>query len=166
MLARRFLFRDLFNCVRIIINNVFEQNVIYDIRRDVFKHSQRLPIGYFDQRASGDLMTRVIDEVNADGESSDRWDRARHGCALSVIGVMALLLHKNPLLALIALAADPAAHRRNVLVHVDRAQALSAAKESRQRDERVPDGQSARHAPNQGFWTAEPRGRAFCATSR
>jgi ATP-binding cassette subfamily B protein len=26
---------------------------------------QRLPVGYFDQRASGDLMTRVIEDVNA-----------------------------------------------------------------------------------------------------
>jgi len=42
-LVAAFLFRDLFNSVRILVNNVFEQNVIYDIRRDVFSRVQRLP---------------------------------------------------------------------------------------------------------------------------
>src|SRR5437879_7261170 len=60
-----FLLRDLFNSLRIRINNTFEQNVIYDMRREVYACLQRLPVNYFDQRASGDLMTRVIEEVNA-----------------------------------------------------------------------------------------------------
>lgn len=60
-----FLLRDLFNSLRILINNTFEQNVIYDMRREVYARLQRLPVNYFDQRASGDLMTRVIEDVNA-----------------------------------------------------------------------------------------------------
>src|SRR5712664_1391518 len=60
-----FLLRDLFNSLRILINNTFEQNVIYDMRRDVYARLQRLPVNYFDQRASGDLMTRVIEDVNS-----------------------------------------------------------------------------------------------------
>src|ERR1041384_4352172 len=53
--AGAFLLRDLFNSLRIRINNTFEQNVIYDMRRDVFARLQRLPVNYFDARASGDL---------------------------------------------------------------------------------------------------------------
>ena len=34
-MALAFLLRDLFNSLRIRINNHFEQNVIYDMRRDV-----------------------------------------------------------------------------------------------------------------------------------
>ena len=64
-LAGAFLMRDAFNSLRILVNNVFEQNVIYDMRRDVFARLQRLPVGYFDQRASGDLMTRVIELLGA-----------------------------------------------------------------------------------------------------
>jgi len=60
-----FFLRDLFNGLRILINNTFEQNVIYDMRRDVYARLQRLPVNYFDQRASGDLMTRVIEDVNS-----------------------------------------------------------------------------------------------------
>src|SRR6185436_18111362 len=60
-----FLLRDLFNSLRILINNTFEQNVIYDMRREIYARLQRLPVNYFDQRASGDLMTRVIEDVNS-----------------------------------------------------------------------------------------------------
>jgi ATP-binding cassette subfamily B protein/subfamily B ATP-binding cassette protein MsbA len=51
-----FAMRDLFNSLRILINNTLEQNVIYDMRRDVYARLQRLPVNYFDQRASIALM--------------------------------------------------------------------------------------------------------------
>lgn len=57
--------RDFFNFLRIQLNNRFEQRVIFDMRRDLYDKLQRLSVQYFDQRASGDLMTRVIDDVNA-----------------------------------------------------------------------------------------------------
>ncbi len=64
LLAACFL-RDFFNFLRIQLNNRFEQHVIFDMRRDLYDKLQRLPVSYYDQRATGDLMTRVIDDVNA-----------------------------------------------------------------------------------------------------
>jgi ABC-type multidrug transport system fused ATPase/permease subunit len=106
-LAVAFLMRDGFNSIRIFVNNVFEQNVIYDIRRDVFKHLQRLPVGYFDQRASGDLMTRVVEDVNA--VERVLIDGTEQGtiASLSVIGVLAILFHENASLAWMALVPIP-----------------------------------------------------------
>ncbi len=60
-----FLLRELFNSLRIRINNSLEQNVIFDMRRDIYARLQRLPVTWFDQRASGDLLTRVIEDVNS-----------------------------------------------------------------------------------------------------
>jgi ABC-type multidrug transport system fused ATPase/permease subunit len=57
--------RDFFGFLRIQLNNRFEQRVIFDMRRDLYDKLQRLSVHYFDQRATGDLMTRVIDDVNA-----------------------------------------------------------------------------------------------------
>ena len=59
------LLRDGFNLLRIQLNNRFEQLVIFDMRRDLYDKLQRLSVSYYDQRATGDLMTRVIDDVNA-----------------------------------------------------------------------------------------------------
>ncbi len=102
-----FLLRDLFNSLRIRINNVFEQNVIYDMRREVYAKLQRLPVGYFDQRASGDLMTRVLEDVN----SVERLliDGTEQGTValLSIFGVLAILFSTNAKLALVAMVPLP-----------------------------------------------------------
>src|SRR6266571_5711963 len=106
-LLAAFLLRDLFNSLRIRINNKFEQNVIYDMRRDVYARLQRLPVNYFDHRASGDLMTRVLEDVN----SVERVliDGTEQGTValLSIVGVLAFMVHNNPMLALVALAPIP-----------------------------------------------------------
>ena len=102
-----FLLRDFFNGVRIHINNTFEQNVIYDMRRDLYARLQRLPVNYFDQRASGDLMTRVVEDVN----SVERVliDGTEQGslAVLTIIGVMVIKFHTNPALAAVALVPLP-----------------------------------------------------------
>jgi len=102
-----FLLRDLFNAFRILVNNHFEQNVIFDMRREVYARLQRLPVGYFDQRASGDLMTRIIEDVN----SLERVliDGTEQGvvAVVGVLGVAVILFYTNPLLALVALTPIP-----------------------------------------------------------
>ncbi|MEO5804515.1 MAG: ABC transporter ATP-binding protein [Verrucomicrobiota bacterium] len=102
-----FFLREFFNSIRIRINNTFEQNVIYDMRREVYGKLQRLPVNYFDQRASGDLMTRVIEDVN----SVERLliDGTEQGtvAVLSIIGVLIILFVTNPILASVALVPLP-----------------------------------------------------------
>lgn len=60
-----FLLKDGLNCARIFINNHFEQNVIYDIRSDLYRKIQRLPLPWFDSRRTGDIMTRVVEDVTS-----------------------------------------------------------------------------------------------------
>jgi ABC-type multidrug transport system fused ATPase/permease subunit len=107
LLLLAFLLRDLCNSLRILVNNIFEQNVIFDMRRDVYSRLQRLPVGYFDQRASGDVMTRVLEDVN----SVERVliDGTEQGtvASLSVICVAVVLFYKNPLLAAVAMIPLP-----------------------------------------------------------
>jgi ABC-type multidrug transport system fused ATPase/permease subunit len=102
-----FLFRDLFNGLRILINNVFEQNVIYDMRRDLYARLQRLPVNYFDQRASGDLMTRVLEDVNSVERVLIDGTEQGSVAILSVLGVAAIMFNTNPTLALVAMAPIP-----------------------------------------------------------
>ncbi|MBK1828398.1 ABC transporter ATP-binding protein [Haloferula rosea] len=60
-----FLIKDGLNCARIFVNNHFEQNVIYDIRSDLYRKIQRLPLRWFDSRRTGDIMTRVVEDVTS-----------------------------------------------------------------------------------------------------
>jgi ABC-type multidrug transport system fused ATPase/permease subunit len=65
LVAVSFVLRDGLNAVRIILNNTFEQKVVFDLRRDLYATLQRLPLRWYDQRATGDIITRVIDDVTA-----------------------------------------------------------------------------------------------------
>ncbi len=107
LLIGAFFLRELFTGLRIRLNNELEQRVILDIRRDVYARLQRLPVGWFDQRASGDLMTRVIEDVN----SMERLliDGTEQGTVaiLSIVGVLTILFWTNPVLAGVALAPLP-----------------------------------------------------------
>src|SRR6266404_9452812 len=53
------------NALRLWFNNTFEQKVIFDLRSDLYSHIQFLPLRWFDNRATGDLMTRIIEDVSS-----------------------------------------------------------------------------------------------------
>jgi ABC-type multidrug transport system fused ATPase/permease subunit len=105
--AVAFLVQHLFNSLRIILNNIFEQKVIFDLRSDLYSHIQLLPLRWFDNRATGDLMTRVIEDVN----SVERVliDGIEQGvvAVLQIVIVLAVMFYWNAKLALLALVPFP-----------------------------------------------------------
>jgi len=102
-----FLLREIFNSIRIRINNRLEQNVIFDMRREVYAKLQRLPVSWFDQRSSGDLMTRVIEDVN----NVERLliDGTEQGTValLSIVGALVFMFLYSPVLAAVSLIPVP-----------------------------------------------------------
>ena len=55
------------------------RSVIFDLRSDLYSHIQRLPLNWFDNRATGDLMTRILEDVTSRGARAHRRDRTgRH----------------------------------------------------------------------------------------
>ena len=105
--AIAFLLQHGFNALRIVLNNTFEQKVIFDLRSDLYSHIQLLPLRWFDNRATGDLMTRVIEDVN----SVERVliDGIEQGvvAVLQVLIVIGMMFYLNAKLALLALAPFP-----------------------------------------------------------
>ena len=105
--AVAFVLQHVFNALRIILNNTFEQKVIFDLRSDLYSHIQLLPLRWFDNRATGDLMTRVIEDVN----SVERVliDGIEQGvvAVLQIVIVTAVMFYLNAKLALLALTPFP-----------------------------------------------------------
>ena len=105
--ALAFFLQHGFNAIRLILNNTFEQKVIFDLRSDLYSHIQMLPLRWFDNRATGDLMTRVLEDVN----SVERVliDGVEQGvvAALQVIVVLGVMFYFSVPLSLLALAPLP-----------------------------------------------------------
>jgi ABC-type multidrug transport system fused ATPase/permease subunit len=94
-----FLGRDLLNAARIVFNNSFEQRVIFDIRSDLYAHIQKLPLSWFDDKASGDIMTRVSDDVtNMERVLIDGIEQGSVA-VLQIFGLLGFLFFVNPSLA-------------------------------------------------------------------
>jgi ABC-type multidrug transport system fused ATPase/permease subunit len=93
--------------LRLVLNNTFEQHVIFDLRSDLYSHMQRLPLKWFDNRATGDLMTRVLEDVT----SVERMliDGLEQGvvAVLQVVIVAVVLFRLNTTLALVVLSPIP-----------------------------------------------------------
>ncbi|MEI6177557.1 MAG: ABC transporter ATP-binding protein, partial [Verrucomicrobiota bacterium] len=94
-----FLAKDGLNAVRIYINNTFEQKVIFDIRSDLYAKIQRLPLRWFDSRRTGDIMTRVVEDVtNMERVLIDGVEQGLIA-ALQVLGIGIFLFFLNPVVA-------------------------------------------------------------------
>jgi ATP-binding cassette subfamily B protein/subfamily B ATP-binding cassette protein MsbA len=99
--------KALSNMARIRLNNTFEQKVIYDIRNHVYQATQRLSISYFENHSTGEIMSRI----NNDVENMERIfiDGIEHliVAALTLVGIAAVLFTIQWKLALVAILPLP-----------------------------------------------------------
>ena len=102
-----YLGSECFNGLRILVNNVLEQKVLLDMRADLHTKLLQLPISFYDQNKSGEISSRVIDDVNnverALLDGSEIGGRA----VIMIIGVTISLFLQNPLLAAFVCAPVP-----------------------------------------------------------
>lgn len=59
------LVSQVFNTVRNVIMAKVGQDIVFDIRSDLFRHLQELPFSYYDSRPQGKILVRVVQYVNA-----------------------------------------------------------------------------------------------------
>ncbi len=76
------------------------QNVMYDMRRELFSHLQRLDVQFFDRNPVGRLMTRVMGDVQVLNELFTDGVITIFANLLSVGGIMVMMLYLNWKLAL------------------------------------------------------------------
>ena len=99
--------RNIFGSLRIRFNNTLEQKVVYDLRDQVFSALQRLSISYYENRSTGEIMSRVnndtehVERIFIDGLES------MLTASLTLIGIMIMLFLLNWKLALLSLLPIP-----------------------------------------------------------
>jgi ATP-binding cassette, subfamily B, bacterial len=99
LIALLFFGSELLNALRIVVNNVLEQRVLLDMRKDLHQKLLRLPVSFYDQRKSGEISSRVIDDVNnverALLDGTEMGGRA----LVMIVGVTIVLFVTEPALA-------------------------------------------------------------------
>jgi ABC-type multidrug transport system fused ATPase/permease subunit len=106
-LACIYLTRNFTNHRRIIINNKVEQNVVFDLRSDVYRALQNLSLSYFENRSTGELMSRANDDVNYVERIFIDGVEQVVTAILTLIGISVILFYMHWKLALVALLPIP-----------------------------------------------------------
>ena len=165
--AVAFLLQHGLNSLRLLLNNTFEQKVIFDLRSDLYSHIQLLPLRWFDNRATGDLMTRVLEDVTSvERVLIDGMDQG----TVAVLQILHCRSVECFIVSCETHAGRPGAGavsgRRRTVVHADRASPLSTATSRRFRHEFAFARQSFRHPPDQKFRARARRTRSLQQSER
>jgi ATP-binding cassette, subfamily B, bacterial len=88
------------------VNTKLEQRLVLDFRSDLFRHAQRLSLGYHDQTSTGQLMSQINYESEAAGTLLMSILPLAQS-ALTLIGMFAVAYTIDPVIALLSLTVVP-----------------------------------------------------------
>ena len=83
------------------------QMVMFDLRKEIFRHLQRMHIGFYDKNPVGRLVTRVTSDVDALNEMFTSGVVSIFEDIFVLAGIVAIMLQMNSKLALITFAVLP-----------------------------------------------------------
>lgn len=99
VIALLYLGTEVFNGMRIVVNNILEQQVLLDMRRDIHDKLLRLPVSFYDQRKSGEISSRVIEDVMEVERALLDGTEIGSRAVVMILGVTVMLFRTDPLLA-------------------------------------------------------------------
>jgi ABC-type multidrug transport system fused ATPase/permease subunit len=106
-LCAAYVLRNVCASTRVKLNNSLEQQIVHDLHVQVFGALQRLSINFFENRPTGEIMSRVLNDTEHMQRIFVDGLEEIITAALTLIGIMAVLFWLNWKLALLALVPIP-----------------------------------------------------------
>ena len=89
------------------INNRITFQVTRDIRNEAFRHIQVLPLSYLDQHPQGDLVSRVISDVDTFADGLLMGFTQFFTGVMTILGTLIIMLTIHPIIALVVILVTP-----------------------------------------------------------
>lgn len=96
-----------FSGLRSATMHILAQRMVYDLRRDVHRHLQRLSLSYFESHSTGDIMSRLSNDVQAVEQMVSHGTDTVVSDSLRLIGLIGFITVMLWQLALVALIPLP-----------------------------------------------------------
>ncbi len=103
MLVAAYFISSLLNGVRMNIMHILGQRFVLDLRVDLYRYLQRLSLSFFERRRTGDIMSRLSNDVNAVEDMVVHGTDTVVSNLITIAGTIAILLYLNWRLALAGL---------------------------------------------------------------
>ncbi|HYS53427.1 MAG TPA: ABC transporter ATP-binding protein [Thermoanaerobaculia bacterium] len=92
---------------QMVLMNLMGQYIMYDLRKEIFSHLQRLDVQFFDRNPVGRLMTRVTTDVDALNDMFTAGFVAIFGDIFVLVGIVIVLFWMNWRMALVLFSITP-----------------------------------------------------------
>jgi len=83
------------------------QEILKQMRDDLFTHLQSLSLRFFDKSPSGDLMSRLTNDIDAINQAVSQNITSLFSSVLTLVGILVAMFLLNPWLALVSLFVAP-----------------------------------------------------------
>jgi len=100
LLAALYLLGYAFNCVQGFLMATISQRITQNMRRDISEKIDRLPLKYFDAVSTGDVLSRVTNDVDTVGQSMNQSFSTLVSSLALLLGSTVMMLLTNWLMAL------------------------------------------------------------------
>ncbi len=102
-----YFFKGIFNYSQTYLLSGLGQKVVVDIRNDIYQHLQKLSLSFFERQQTGDLMSRITNDVNVIQRSVTTGISSLVLQPLMVVGIIGFLVYIDWKLALVAFVITP-----------------------------------------------------------
>ncbi|MCP2035436.1 ATP-binding cassette subfamily B protein [Planomicrobium sp. HSC-17F08] len=107
LLAGLYIFSSLFSYLMQYIMSTVAQDTVYDLRQDVNKKLEKLPLNYFDSRPNGETLSRMTNDIDTIGSTLQQSLTQFITSIVMLVGIIIMMLTISPLLTLIAFVSLP-----------------------------------------------------------
>ncbi|WP_342422665.1 ABC transporter ATP-binding protein [Paenibacillus sp. FSL E2-0178] len=107
MLGGVYLLGSAVSWVQAYVMTSVSQRTVFELRRDLFAKYQELPIGFFDTRANGELMSRATNDIDNVSNSLNQSVTQLLNSLITLSGSLVIMLMLNVPLTVIALVTIP-----------------------------------------------------------
>ncbi|MCC8149900.1 MAG: ABC transporter ATP-binding protein/permease [Lachnospiraceae bacterium] len=98
---------SIFNFLQGWIMSGISQKISYSLRKDISEKINRMPMAYFDSQATGDVLSRITNDVDTLGQSLNQSLRQLITSVATMVGVIIMMLTLSPLMTLITVIILP-----------------------------------------------------------
>ena len=100
-------FSALFQWLTGVLNNRMTYRTVENIRCDAFRHIQQLPLRYLDAHPSGDLVSRIITDVDTFADGLLMGFTQLFSGVMTILGTLVFMLMLNPVITLVVVVLTP-----------------------------------------------------------
>ena len=107
ILVGLYLVSALFSYIQGFITSTISQRVAYDLRTSISKKIDRMPLSYFDRHTSGDILSRVTNDIDTIAQSLNQSMSQVITSSVTVVGIFIMMLSISPQMTIIAVCVLP-----------------------------------------------------------